>query len=484
MSEGGLEPGAVLAGRYRVERAVGRGGFGEVYLGRHLVLDVPIAIKLLLAARFDDAAHRADEVKSFLAEARLLARLKHPNIVAVLDAGELETTGLPWMVLSWCDGDTLRDLVANGAVKTPMRPDDAWRLLRPAARAVAYANAEGIAHRDLKPSNLVRDHASGELVVLDFGIAKSTQLGAARPATMATRQSFSRAYAAPEQVFSGPTGAWTDVYSFALVFTELLTGKSLDDADGAAVQEHGPTPKSRGVDVGAPLEAVLSRALSLLPKHRPADVGALCQEIDGVLGVATAGPSVPPPTSAARDTALPPSTLALLKAAGARRLLIAASALFVVAIAVVVLFVWSSRSGSHHALASVFQRKPKASHAANVDRTVPIYTQASLRAAATAAGYNVLQVGGMDAGGMRNAWAKVAREPCFGMISVSDYTGTYQAHVALAEGVKALRYTAPPPYLVAVDGMHVGLIAVDSSGGPDGVCVAEAADALLPPKRR
>ena len=320
--------------------------------------------------------------------------------------------------------------------------------------------------------------------MLDFGIAKSTQPGAARPGTMATRQSFSRAYAAPEQIFSGPTGAWTDVYSFALVFTELVTGRSLDDVDSAAVQEHGPTPKARGVDVGAPLEAILSRALSLLPKQRPADLGALCQEIDGVLGVASARPSVPPPASAARDTALPPSTLALLKAAGARRLLIAASALFAVALTVVVLFVWSSRSGSHHTVASVFQRKPKASHPANVDRTVQVYTQASLRAAATAAGYNVLQVGGIDAGGLHNAWVKIGHDPCFGIVSVSDYTSTYQAHVTMAEGVKALRYTSPPPYLVAVDGMHVALVALDTSGGPDGACVGEAADALVPPKHR
>src|SRR4051794_20518102 len=155
----GLE-GLTLEGRFRVERLVAEGGFGVVYRGRQLALDRPVAIKVLKTAGGPD---------SFEAEARTIARLKHPHIIEVHDFGVSE--GRLWMALEWLEGRTLeRFLDGRGA----MAPRDALELLRPVLQAIAFAHRQRVVHRDLKPANIFVADEGGTttLKVLDFGIAK------------------------------------------------------------------------------------------------------------------------------------------------------------------------------------------------------------------------------------------------------------------------------------------------------------------------
>ncbi|MBX5481889.1 MAG: protein kinase [Myxococcaceae bacterium] len=285
LTDASIAPGTLLAGRYRVDALVAEGGFGRVYAGHHLVLDGPIAIKVLRGDR-DPVRY----VPAFLEEARTLAKLRHPNIVSVLDAGVLPDGNLPWIALEWCDGSTLERAVEDGEVRTPMTPADAWRLLRPVASAIACAHEQGIVHRDLKPSNIILARRGGQIIprVVDFGVAKAVADEPLPSGQTLTREpsAYSPPYAAPEQVTASRTGPWTDVHSLGLLFVELVTGRR-PYGDGnpleRAVSPERPTPRVLGVEVGEALEAVLTRALDLRPAARFQNAGALIAAVDDAL---------------------------------------------------------------------------------------------------------------------------------------------------------------------------------------------------------
>lgn len=293
MSGAPLE-GTVLQGRYRVDERVGEGGFGAVYRGHHLTLDVPVAIKVLRRVVELDPGSRERLTRVFADEAKILARLRHPNVVSVLDFGAQDEGDLgevPWLVLEWCEGEELGALVER---RGPLAVDDAWAIMRPVIAAVAHAHARGIVHRDLKPSNvmLVRDDDDAVSPrVLDFGIAKRV-LGDAEAGSGSTRtgsgfMAFTPAYAAPEQLAGTRTGPWTDVHALGLVFTELLLGKPVAELAtsvlGALDPDRRPTPKSFGLEVG-PAEAALEKALSLRPSERFASASELLAALDAALG--------------------------------------------------------------------------------------------------------------------------------------------------------------------------------------------------------
>jgi eukaryotic-like serine/threonine-protein kinase len=285
-----LEPGSIIAGRYRVDRVVAAGGFGVVHAGRHLVLDAPIAIKVLRSDRFQ-GEQRACQVAALLDEARVLARLRHPNIVSVLDAGVVVESAMPWVVLEWCEGRTLKDTLSSGDFARPLRPTVAWRLLRPIVAAIAYAHQRGVVHRDLKPSNVIVTWEGDALVprVIDFGVAKATAPGGEPPSGEThTRNpiAFTPAYAAPEQIACARTGPWTDVHALGLLFVQLLTALPPyggDHESEAAIDPARPTPRSRGLAVGEALEAVLARALALRSGERHPHAASLLEDIDRAL---------------------------------------------------------------------------------------------------------------------------------------------------------------------------------------------------------
>jgi formylglycine-generating enzyme required for sulfatase activity/serine/threonine protein kinase len=288
--------GATIEGKYRVEAVAGEGGFGVVYRGHHLGFDEPVAIKVLKLPAAIEGAERERFHQNFLAEGRLLHRLSraHAGIVQALDVGAaVSPSGIwtPFLVLEWLEGCSLeRDLSerrARGDRGRSVR--EAVALLDPAASALAAAHAQGIAHRDVKPANLFLVKVAGAptLKVLDFGIAKvlgeMADLTKALVETGGSIKAFTPQYGAPEQFHRryGATGPWTDVFAFALLFVEIVSGKvALDGGDTTQLYilstdpVQRPTLRAAGVVASDSLEKVLSKALAVEPRERYLDVGA------------------------------------------------------------------------------------------------------------------------------------------------------------------------------------------------------------------
>jgi serine/threonine protein kinase len=290
--------GKLLENKYRVDAAVAEGGFGIVYAGFHLLLAKPLAIKILKRPPAADTVGWSERVGRFLEEGRLMARLRHPAVVGVIDAGltatDRDPEGVAWIVMEWLEGETLADDLARRRERGEHGRSRAevFALLRPAIEAMAEAHEAGIVHRDLKPSNLmlVPGKHGTSVRILDFGIAKVVQVDAAAPSTTQTDapyRAFSLAYAAPEQLSGARTGPWTDVHALGVVLTEALCGDhadAQDDVDAhyrAAFAPNRPTPASLGVEVGA-WEPILLRAQAVDPRDRYASAGELLAALDEV----------------------------------------------------------------------------------------------------------------------------------------------------------------------------------------------------------
>src|SRR5213075_1777293 len=151
-----------LAGRYSIDRELGRGGMGIVYMAREVHLDRLVAIKLLPLERAGQPQLR----ERFLREARLAAKLSHPNIIPIHAVEEGE--GFVYYVMAFIDGETLAQRVRG---RGPLPSTEATRVLREVAWALAYAHGQGLVHRDVKPDNILLEAASGRVLVADFGIA-------------------------------------------------------------------------------------------------------------------------------------------------------------------------------------------------------------------------------------------------------------------------------------------------------------------------
>jgi tRNA A-37 threonylcarbamoyl transferase component Bud32 len=321
--------GTVLERKYRVDRVVAEGGFGVVYTGHHLGLDVPIAVKVLkrVGELSSDVWH--DLLSRFVQEAKTMAKLRHPNVVAVLDTGvaELDAGSVPWMVMEWIEGETLRDDLAARRGQPGRTPVECLALMRPIMQAIADAHEAGIAHRDIKPTNILLERTKRGIVprVLDFGIAKlmegeESALASGQTTTQGSFKAFSASHAAPEQVAGTRTGPWTDVHALALIVTELLTNRppyAAEDATEQAAQVFDakrPSPAKHGVDAGA-WEAVLLRALAVKPQERHASAGDLLADLEASLAgakVAALAGQAPQPLPAGAEvsatTATPVST--------------------------------------------------------------------------------------------------------------------------------------------------------------------------------
>lgn len=282
--------GTILDGRYRVDRVVGEGGFGVVYKATHVVLDGPVALKILKVPEGLNAEDRAAFASDFREEGKLLFRLSslHPSIVQAREAGVVfaaDGAAHPYLALEWLDGIALdRELRLRATRREPaFTVPEAMRLLDGVARALAVAHERRIAHRDLKPANvfLVRRDTGVEAKLLDFGLAKvldgSASLTALFDRTAGAECVFTRRYGAPEQWLRrlGATGPWTDVHALALVLVELLTlqpalqGEEAAELMGACLdREVRPTPNARGARVPDEVDRVFSRALALDPRNR------------------------------------------------------------------------------------------------------------------------------------------------------------------------------------------------------------------------
>ncbi len=298
--------GHVLAGKVRVDAVVGEGGFGVVYRAWHLGFEQPVALKCLKLKPTLSEDAKDEFLKRFIAEGKLLHQLSRAtaDVVQCLDVGfAVSPTRMdtPYLVLEWLDGTTLdRELKNSRGQARPI--EDAMAVLEPAARGLAAAHDQGVSHRDVKPANLMLTEVGGRvtLKVVDFGIAKAPD-----DATTSSKpfdgfgsamQAFTPRYGAPEQ-FSrkyGPTGTWTDVYSFALVLVELAAGvPALDGEDPVQLYietsdvQNRPTLRARGVVVSDAIESVINRALTVDPRSRYRTMGEFWDALHAASGTQT-----------------------------------------------------------------------------------------------------------------------------------------------------------------------------------------------------
>lgn len=259
----------VLAGLYSLERELGRGGMGVVYLARDVALDRAIAIKLLPPILAAQPAFR----ERFLREARTAARLSHPHIVPIHAVAERE--GFVYFVMGYVPGSTLGEKVRE---RGPLRPDEAARILREVAWALGYAHAQGVVHRDVKPDNILLDEPSGRAMVTDFGIAQVAQ---ADPISGGHRAG-TRGFMSPEQMEGAPLDGRSDLYALGLVGVYALTG-------GGGV-DGGDARDALAVAPGW-LRTALGRCLEQDRDRRFEDAGALAEVLEPRN---IAAPEIPP----------------------------------------------------------------------------------------------------------------------------------------------------------------------------------------------
>jgi serine/threonine-protein kinase len=300
-----LEPGATF-GRYEIVERLGAGGMAVVYRAFHPALDRIVAIKVIRS----DLTEDPEFVERFRAEAKAVARLRHPNIVQVHDFDVVD--GRHFIVMEHVEGGSLDERLAD------LRERGKWLGAREAARVVseiaeglAHAHAMGILHRDVKPANvlLTRD---GRAVVSDFGLARLASSGArTRTGTwMGTPE-----YMSPEQARGVGVDARSDVYSLGVIAYELFTGKRPYEGDSplaiALARLHDPLPPPRQVapTVGEATERVLVTALSLDPDQRYATATDLAQALSASID-ADEGPSAEPGTRSRPVITVPPAAAA------------------------------------------------------------------------------------------------------------------------------------------------------------------------------
>ena len=317
------DPGTILNGRFRLDRLVGQGGFAQVFLSTDLVLGRQVAVKVLRPEQLADL-DTGPFLERFDAEARLIARLEHPNVLGLHDYGRSDD--LTYLVMPYVAGGSLHD--ARRRVGR-FSPAQVAGYLRQIAAALDYAHANNIVHRDIKPQNLLLRAGSDHLLVADFGIAKVLAEGGTQSGTAVIG---SAAYMAPEQ-FQGRVGRATDIYALGCVAFELLTGTP--PYPGPAERSmfghiYGALPRlDASLPAASPaLQAVLDRALAKLPEDRFPSAGALSAAFAAALAAPDAAtrpiapptdeqatrrldrPSTTSPLSPAAAPSTPPSTLA------------------------------------------------------------------------------------------------------------------------------------------------------------------------------
>lgn len=265
-------------GPWRLEGLIGRGGSGEVYLGRRAdgAFERQVAVKLLRADRNADAR--------IIEERRLLARLDHPNIVRLLDGGVAED-GRPWLVTEVIDGRPLDTWMRESGPDLPRR----LKVFTALADAVACAHAGGIVHADLKPANVLVD-AQDQPHLLDFGVARL--LEHATPTGPAGLHGLTPDWSAPERLDGAQPDPRSDVYTLGLLLFLLLTGATPIDAQAYSLSELRALRRLRAVplpsgcasagdapQIAAEVDTLVLRCLAPDPAQRPADAGALLADL-------------------------------------------------------------------------------------------------------------------------------------------------------------------------------------------------------------
>jgi serine/threonine protein kinase len=255
--------GRLLAGRYRLDERIALGGFAEVWRAFDTELHRTVAVKIPKASRIamNDA---------FMAEARRVARLRHPSIAPVHDVG---TDGDSCFIVSeFMDGGSLADRIASG----PLAPAQALRWIAQIADALDFAHRSGVVHRDVKPANILLNH-HGDAMLADFGIAQSaTKSGAFAPSIGTLR------YMAPEQLTGGPVGPTADIYSLGIVLHEAITGKTPHaGAEPFAIRSEVMADRDLAVASSLPrrIATICRRAIRRDPRERHATAAQFAADL-------------------------------------------------------------------------------------------------------------------------------------------------------------------------------------------------------------
>jgi predicted Ser/Thr protein kinase len=279
----------LLQGSYTLERVLGRGGMGVVYLAREQRLDRLVAIKVL-------PPHFATQPivrERFLREARTAAQLSHPNIVPIYRAEEVG--GYPYFAMGYIEGESLADRVRD---RGPLPAAEVVRVLREAAWALAYAHARGVVHRDIKAANIMVERGSGRAVVTDFGIARD---GNTASLTQAGEVVGTVHYMSPEQANGQPLDGRSDLYSLGVAGFFALSGRLPFEGDNpaavllAVATREAPSLASLAPTVARPLAEVIDRCLRRDPAARYVSGEALADALGQALERASRldGPSQP-----------------------------------------------------------------------------------------------------------------------------------------------------------------------------------------------
>jgi serine/threonine-protein kinase len=284
----------LLGGRYELEGVVGRGGMAEVYRARDLRLDRIVAIKTLRPDLARDATFQA----RFRREAQSAASLNHPSIVAVYDTGEDQSTGspVPYIVMEYVDGRTVRDLLIDGH---RLLPERSLEVVSGVLRALEYSHQAGIVHRDIKPGNVMVTR-SGDVKVMDFGIARA--MNDAQSTMTQTAQVIGTAqYLSPEQARGERVDARSDLYSTGCLMYELLTGRPpfTGDSPVAIAYQHvreNPIPPSRlDPDIPPWADAIVLKAMAKAPGDRYQSAAEMQADVQrAASGMQVAAMAAPP----------------------------------------------------------------------------------------------------------------------------------------------------------------------------------------------
>jgi serine/threonine-protein kinase len=296
-----ISPGDNI-GPYRIVEPLGQGGMATVFKAYHPALDRYVAIKVLHPAFKEDPNFNA----RFVREARIVAKLDHPNIVPIFDFAEQH--GTPYLIMRFVEGKTLKAVLREGLLPIPR----VLAIVHPVTQALAYAHAQGILHRDIKPSNIIRAN-DGHIFLTDFGLARIAQAGdstMSQDMLIGTPQ-----YISPEQARGESANERSDIYSLGVVLFEMFTGRVPFSADTpyAVIHDHIytslPLPTSIRPGLSKEIERVLLKCLAKEPEARYASTTELMDALEQAVGISVSSIATmsPPPTPLAQVAAPPPT---------------------------------------------------------------------------------------------------------------------------------------------------------------------------------